>query len=59
VLFLKRKDVLDPNDTWRIAIDLDTQVYDYAISTVRNNLTSVNKQRKEFTPVAELNQVAY
>ena len=33
-----------------------TQVYEDAIA-VRNDLTSVDKQRKEFTPVGELKQV--
>jgi len=37
-------------------IDLDTQVYGDAIATVRNDVTSVDKQRKEFKPVAELKQ---
>ena len=54
---LGRKNVVITSDAWRVAIDLDTQVYEDAIATVRNDLTSVDKQRKEFTPVAELKQV--
>jgi len=44
------------SDSWRVAFNLDTQVYEDAIA-VRNDLTSVDKQRKEFTPVAEFKQV--
>ena len=54
---LERKNHYNTKDAWRVAIDLDTQVYEDAIATVRNDLTSVDKQRKEFTPVAELKQV--
>ena len=57
VLFLKEKNVIFTSDAWRVTIDIDTQVYEDAIATVRNNLTSVEKQRKEFAPVAELKQV--
>jgi len=51
-VFLEEKTVITTSDAWRVAIDLDTQVYDDAIAIVRNDLTSVDKQRTEFTPVA-------
>jgi len=57
VLFLEDRNVIITSDAWRVAIDLDTQVYKDAIATVRNDFASVDKQRKEFTPVAELKQV--
>jgi len=57
VVFLEVRRVIITNDAWRVAIELDTQVYEDAIATVRNDLASVDKQRKEFTPVAELKQV--
>jgi hypothetical protein len=57
MLFLEERDVIITSDVWRVAIDLDTQVYEDTIATVGNDLTSVDKQRKEFTPVAELKQV--
>ena len=56
-MFLEDRSVIITNDAWRVAIELDTQVYEDAIATVRNDLASVDKQRKEFTPVAELKQV--
>ena len=46
VLFLEEKTVIITSDAWRVAIDLDTQVYEDAIATGRNDLTSVDKQRK-------------
>ena len=57
VLFLEDRNVIITSDAWRVAIDLDTQVYKDAIATVRNDFASVDKQRKEFTPVAEFKQV--
>jgi hypothetical protein len=57
VLFLEERDVIITSDVWRVTIDLDTQVYVDAIATVRNDRTSVDKQRKEFKPVADLKQV--
>jgi hypothetical protein len=56
VLFLEERNVIITSDVWRVAIDLDTKVHKDAIATVRNDLTSVDKQKK-FTPVAELKQV--
>jgi len=53
VLFLKYRDVVITDYAWRMAIDLDTQSYGVVISTVRNDLMLVNKQKKEFTHVAE------
>jgi hypothetical protein len=38
-LFLKEKDVIVTSDAWRVAVDLDTQVYEDAIATVRYDLT--------------------
>ena len=52
VLFFKERDAIT-NDTSSVAIDLATHPYEDVISTVRNDLMLVNKQKKEFTPVAE------
>jgi len=54
-VFERKKNIVT-SDAWRVAIDLDTQVYKEAIA-VRYDLTSVDKQRNEFTPVGELKQV--
>jgi len=56
-MLLEDRNVIVTSDAWRIAMELDTQVYEDAIAAVRNDLASVNKQTKEFTPVAELKQV--
>ena len=57
VVFLENRNVIITNDARRVAIELDTHVYEDTIAKVRNDLASVDKQRKEFTPVAELKQV--
>jgi len=45
VLFLEDRNVIATSDAWRLAIDLDTQVYKDAIATVRNDLASVDKEK--------------
>jgi hypothetical protein len=45
VMFLEDTKVLVTSDAWRVAIELDTQVYEDAIATVRNNLPSVQRER--------------
>jgi len=52
-----KEDVLVKSDASRVAIDLDTQIHGDAIATVKNDITLVNKQRKQFAPVAELSRV--
>jgi len=42
-VFLKDRNVIITSDAWRVAIGLDTQVYEDAIATVRNDLASVDK----------------
>jgi hypothetical protein len=43
VLFLEDRNFIITRDAWRVVIDLDTQVYEDAIATVRNDVTSVDK----------------
>jgi len=57
VPFLKENDALVTSDAWRVAIDLDTKIYEDAFARVTNDHTLVNRQGKQFTPVAELNQI--
>jgi len=45
VLFLEDRNVIATSDAWRLAIDLDKQVYKDAIATVRNDLASVDKEK--------------
>jgi hypothetical protein len=57
VLFMEEKYVIVSSDVWRIAVDVDTKIYEDAIATVRSDLTTVGQQKKELTPVAELKNV--
>ena len=43
VVFVEDRTVT--SDAWRVAIELDTQVYEDAIATVRNDLASVDRER--------------
>jgi len=56
-MLLEDRNVIVTSDAWRIAMELDTQVYEDAIAAVRNDLDSVDKQRNEFAPVAELKRI--
>jgi hypothetical protein len=45
VLFLEKKDVI-ANDSWHLALDIDTNMYEDAIAAIRNYLETVNSQQK-------------
>ena len=45
VVFLEDRNIIITNDAWRVAIELDTQVYEDAIAIVRNDLASVHRER--------------
>jgi hypothetical protein len=57
VIFLKQTDVVLTDDTWRVAINLDTGTYEEIISTVKTDLHLIETQRKEFTFMPELKQI--
>ena len=46
------------SDAWRVAVNLDTEVYEEAISAIRTDLRLIEGRKTEFTPVLELKQVA-
>jgi len=50
-------DVILTNDAWFVTIDLDTSQYKEIISTLKGDLLLVESQKKEFTPVSELQQI--
>jgi hypothetical protein len=56
-LFLKEKDVVLTTSRWLIAINLDMTPYLDVISTIREDLLLVEKQRKEYTEISELKQI--
>ena len=57
VVFLKQTDVVLTDDTWRVAINLDTGVYEDVISTIKTDFHLIETQKKEFTSMYELKQV--
>jgi len=57
VVFVKEKDIVFTNDAWRVAVNLDTTPYEDATSKVLEDLRIVNKYKKEFTSIAELQQI--
>jgi hypothetical protein len=58
VAFSKERDIIISSDAWRVAINLDTNTYEEAISTIRTDLRLIEGQKTEFTPVLELKQIA-
>ena len=58
VAFSKERDIIISSDAWRVAINLDKNTYEEAISTIRTDLRLIEGQKTEFTPVLELKQIA-
>jgi hypothetical protein len=57
VLFLKESDIVFTNDYWRIAVDFDLSTYYDTMSTVTSDLIVMERQKREFTPMHELQQI--
>jgi hypothetical protein len=57
VVFLKTQEVIFTSYIWRVVINLDLEVYEDIVSTVRNDLHLIQTQKEEFTSVQELQQV--
>ena len=54
---MKERDIILSSDVWRIAINLDLNNYEEAISAVRTDIRLIEGQKNKFTPVSELKQV--
>ena len=57
VLFLKEAAIVLSRDDWRIAVDCDISGYYKTVSAIKTDLLTVERQRKEFTSFAELQQI--
>ena len=57
VVFFKETETVFTSDTRRIVVNIDLSTYHEFISTIRADLFTVEQQRKEFTPISELNQI--
>ena len=57
VVFVKEKEDVFTSDIWRVVMNIDLSTYHEVISTVRADLFSVEHLKKEFTTIAELNQI--
>jgi hypothetical protein len=56
-VFLKETDILLTDDSWRIAIEIDLNPYEEAISTIRTDFLAVEQSRKDFTFTSELQSI--
>ena len=56
-LFLKEADIVLSSDDWRIAVDCDISGYYETVSAIKTDLPTVEQQRREFTSIAELQQI--
>jgi hypothetical protein len=56
VIFLKESDIVVTNDAWHIAVNFNMSAYQEVISTIRSDILIVERQKQEFTPMAELKQ---
>jgi hypothetical protein len=55
-VFLKETDVF-LTDSWCIAIEIDLNPYEEALSTIRSDLLAVEQRRKDFTFTSELQSI--
>ena len=58
IAILKERDIIMSSDAWYVAVNLDTNVNEEAISAIRTDLCLIEERKTEFTPVLELKQVA-
>jgi len=56
-VFLKETDIFLTDDVWRIAIEIDLNPYEEAISTIRTDLQTVEQRKKELTFTSELQSI--
>ena len=57
VIILKQKGITVTDDAWRIAVDIDVNVFEEALSTIKADLLLTESQKQEFTPISELKQI--
>jgi len=46
VIFLKERDLMLSNDVWRIAIDVEMEPYEEALSIIRGDLLTVGERKQ-------------
>ena len=51
VILLKQKDNIVTEETWSIAVDIDVNVFEGAVSTIKADLILFESQKQEFTPI--------
>jgi len=57
VLFVKEIDILFTSDTWRVVTEIDLSAYHDTISAIKSDLMTIEQQKQDFTPIAELKQI--
>ena len=56
-MFFEREGHFLSSNSWYVALDLDTNVYEEAVSTIRADVLQIEKHKTEFTLVSELKQI--
>ena len=49
--------IIVTDDAWRIAVDIDVNVFEETLSTIKADLLLIESQKQEFTPISELKQI--
>jgi len=57
VLFVKEIDILFTSDTWRVVTEINLSAYHDTISVIKSDLMTIEQQKQDFTPIAELKQI--
>ena len=51
VAFLKERDIILSSNTWRLALDLDINIYDEGISAILADVLKIEEYREELTQI--------
>jgi len=54
ITFLKERDITLSNDVWRIAIDVEMEPYEEALSIIRGDFLTVGERKQEFNSELKL-----
>ena len=54
IIIIKQNDTIVTDYAWRIAVDIDVNIFEEALFTIKADLLLIESQKQEFTPISEL-----
>ena len=56
IIIIKQNDTIVTDYAWRIAVDIDVNIFEETLSTIKAYLLLIESQKQEFSPISELKQ---